>query len=57
MARVIDKWDPLIVTVKDIKSEVGIDVEDRGDIKKTATNNLKPTFHDEPTVHNKQDPA
>jgi len=57
MARVIDEWDPLVVTVKDIKSEVGIDVEDGGDIKKTATNNLEPTFHDEPTVHDEQDPA
>ena len=36
MARVIDEWDPLIVTVKDIKSEVGIDVEDGGDIKKNS---------------------
>ena len=27
--------------------EVGIDVEVGGDIKKTATNNLEPTFHDE----------
>ena len=57
MARVIDEWDPLVVTVKVIKSEVGIDVEDGGDIKKTATNNLEPTFHDEPTVHDEQDPA
>ena len=57
MASVIDEWDPLVVTVKDIKSEVGIDVEDGGDIKKTATNNLEPTFHDEPTVHDEQDPA
>lgn len=57
MARVIDEWDPLVVTVKVIKSEVGIDVEDGGDIKKTATNNLEPTFHDEPTIHDEQDPA
>lgn len=57
MARIIDEWDPLVVTVKDIKSEVGIDVEDGGDVKKTATDNLEPTFHDEPTVHDEQDPA
>ena len=51
MARVIDEWDPLVVAVKDIKSEVGIDVEDGGDIKKPADNYLEPTLHVESTVH------
>ena len=44
MARVIDEWDPLVVTVKDIKSEVGIDVEDGGDIKKQPLITLNQHF-------------
>ena len=44
MARVIDEWDPLVVTVKDIKSEVGIDVEDGGDKKKQPLITLNQNF-------------
>ena len=44
MASVIDEWDPLVLTVKDIKSEVGIDVEDGGDKKKQPLITLNQNF-------------
>jgi hypothetical protein len=50
-------WNPLVLMVDNIKSEVGIDVEDGGDIKKPANNKLDPTAHSKPTFPYKQDPS
>jgi sodium-dependent phosphate cotransporter len=53
MAHILDEWDPLVLMVDNIKSEVGIDVEDHGDIKKPANNKMDPITHSKPTFHDK----
>lgn len=51
MTRILDEWDPLVKTVQEMKSDIGLDVEDGGDVHKKVDAELEPTFHEE------QDPS
>lgn len=47
MTRIIDEWDPLVETVKNLNGEVGLGGEYGDDIKNPAKEVVEPTFHDE----------
>lgn len=51
MKRILDEWDPLVEVVKELKSEIGLDVENGGDVNTQVDAELEPTFHEE------QDPS